>query len=124
MGGDIVRAGPDLSTWGWPTLTWMATEGNPDTEEKQIWSQFRTMARVRESFLSARDPFILSGVMMWLFSFAGAYGEVRRQIDFYLSRARRLGHVAGPSGHVVSFKQAAGSKECRGLVWEHKTGED
>jgi hypothetical protein len=61
-GGDLVRAGSDLSTWGGPTLRWMATEGNPyfvlnDTEEREMWAEFRAMAQVRESFLRARDPF-------------------------------------------------------------------
>lgn len=46
--------------WGGLTLMWMATEGNPyfilnDVEEKQMWSEFRAMAPVRGSFLSARD---------------------------------------------------------------------
>jgi hypothetical protein len=27
--GNLVRAGPDLSTWGGPTLTWTDTKGNP-----------------------------------------------------------------------------------------------
>jgi hypothetical protein len=41
----------------------MATEGNPyfvldDMEEKQMWSEFWTMSQVRESLLSARDPFL------------------------------------------------------------------
>lgn len=49
-GGDLVRAGSDLSTWGGPTLRWMATEGNPyfvlnDTEEREMWAEFRAMAQ-------------------------------------------------------------------------------
>jgi hypothetical protein len=43
--GDLVHVGPDLLMWGGPTLTWMASKGNPyiildDAEEMQMWSEF------------------------------------------------------------------------------------
>jgi hypothetical protein len=46
VGGDLVRARPDFSTWGGPTLTWMATDGDPyfvlDNTKREMWVEFVT----------------------------------------------------------------------------------
>lgn len=98
----IVRVEVDPLAWGGPTLSWMDEDSEPffvldNVEEKEMWSMFQNMARVRGSYFLHHDIFFFPCHVMMLFFLLRGHGEVRSQVCFYPSRARCLVYAAAPN---------------------------
>lgn len=70
----LVHVGSDPLAWGGLTLTWMDEDGEPffvlnDVEEREMWSEFRTMARVSGSYFVCKGSLPAKGLMMSPFLF-------------------------------------------------------
>lgn len=72
--GGLVHVGSDPLAWGGPTLTWMDEDGKPffvlnDVVEREMWSEFQTMAQVSGSYFVRKGSLLMKGLMISSFFF-------------------------------------------------------
>jgi hypothetical protein len=109
----VVLVERDPLKWGGPCLLWLDKEGEPlfvlnDGEEKEMWSEFQIMDRVRGSSILYGDILLFVGhVMTVSIFFSRTYGEVRGQVRLSSPRARHMVCAVVLEGLARSFKRAA-----------------